>query len=235
MKILLADPSEAWCDALEEQLSCQYQVLRCMDGAQVMPMLIEQQPDLLVLGLELPHVDGLSLLHTIRASGMQVRLLVTSTVYPDYALRILAEFGISHMLLKPCTVCSAMMHIYRMLHSEAGENSTYDPKAELLLLGLRMKLSGFECLCTAIRLLREDPTQGITKVLYPKVAKIHGGTSERVERVMRLAIKDAWMHRDDRIWMAYFSPNRSGTIEQPTISDFITRIAFTEKVNKACG
>ncbi|MBQ9838849.1 MAG: response regulator [Oscillospiraceae bacterium] len=235
MKILLADPSEAWCDALEDQLSCQYQVSRCSDGAQLMPMILSQQPDLLVLGLDLPHLDGLALLHMIRASGLQVKILATATAFNEYASKILSEFGVGHVLTKPCTMCCAMMHIYRMLHHDAGENSVSDPEAELLLLGLRMKLTGFQCLCTAIRLLREDPNQSITKVLYPNVAKIHGGSKESVERAIRTAIRDGWMHRDDRVWAAYFTPNRRGVIEMPTNGEFITRIAFAGKVNKACG
>ena len=52
MKILLADPSEAWCDALEDQLKSNYEVVRCADGREVLRLLYENSPDLLVQGLD---------------------------------------------------------------------------------------------------------------------------------------------------------------------------------------
>jgi two-component system response regulator (stage 0 sporulation protein A) len=235
MKILLADPTEAWCDALEAQLKERYQVLRCSDGAEVIPLLMEQRPELIVLGLELPNIDGLTLLHMIRTSGIQVKILTAAYMYSEYMLRILSEFKVSHMVCKPCSVCAAMSQIYQLLHYEKERNNTKDPDPTLLALGLRMNLSGYSCLCVAIRLIREDPNQSITKILYPNVAKICGGTPERVERAIRNVIRDAWKRRDDRLWLAYFSRNRKGEILPPSNGDFITRIAFCGNDNSACG
>lgn len=235
MKILLADHSEAWCDALEDQLSSDYTVLRCADGAEVIPMLTEHRPDLLVLDLELPHVDGLTLLQMIRASGMPVRILMAGYLFSDYTLGILRECAISHMVRKPCTVCSAMTQIYQMLHYEKDRDNTADPAPVLLFLGLRPNLSGYECVRVGIRLMRENPDQQITKELYPAIARICGGTSERVERAMRNVIRDAWLRRDDRNWMAFFPPDRQGRIPQPSNGEFITRIALNGQAKKACG
>ena len=235
MKILLADPSEIWCDALEDQLKSSYTVLRCDDGAEVLPMLAEHRPDLLVLNLELPHVDGLTLLQMIRASGISVRILVTSCLYTDYALDVLCEFEVSHMVRKPCTVCSVMSQIYQLLHYEKDKSNTADPEPVLLFLGLRMHLSGYSCLVEGIRLLRKNPEQGVTKELYPDIAKVCGGTSGRVERAIRTVIRDAWLRRDDRNWAALFPPDRQGKISIPTNSEFITRIAFNGQNKKVCN
>lgn len=233
MKILLADPSEIWCDALEDQLKSSYTVLRCTDGAEVLPMLTEHRPDLLVLSLELPHVDGLTLLQMIHACGISVRILATSCLYTDYALDILREFEVSHMVRKPCTVCSVLSQIYQLLHYEKDRSNTADPESVLLFLGLRMHLSGYSCLVEGIRLLRENPEQCITKELYPDIAKICGGTSSRVEKAIRTVIRDAWIRRDDRNWAALFPPDRQGRVSAPTNNAFITRIAFCGKDKKA--
>lgn len=235
MKILLADPSEIYCDAIEQQLDDHYTVLRCNDGRDVIPMLKEHQPDLLVLGLELPNIDGLTVLRMIRTAGIQVRVMVTAYIYSEYDLRILSEFAISHLVSKPTSICTVITHIYQMLHYEDEAYKAEDPDATLLLLGLRMNLAGYRCLVTAIRLLREDPGQSLTKELYPNVAKICGGTSSRVERAIRCTIHDAWINRDEKVWMAYFPLNRNGRIATPSNGDFIARIAFCGKDNKACG
>lgn len=235
MKILLADPSEVWCDALEEQLKSHYTVLRCNDGREVLQNLTEHRPELLVLGLDMPYVDGLTLLQLIHTSGIPVRILVTSFVYNSYTLGMLEQFKIAYALTKPCTVCTALSQIYQILHYEETANQAFDPDPVLLALGLRMNLSGYPCVRTAIMLLRENPGQWITKVLYPNVAKLCGGTPERVERAIRNVIRDAWLRRDDRIWQAYFPADRVERIKCPSNGDFITRIAFGGKDNRACG
>lgn len=235
MKILLADPSEIWCDALEDQLKGHYTVLRCNDGRDVLQLLTEHKPDLLVLGLDLPYVDGLTLLQLIHASGIRVRILTASFVYNEYILGMLSQFKIAHALTKPCTVCAAMTQIYQLLHYDEAAVHAFDPDPVLLALGLRMNLGGYPCVRTAITLLREDPGQGITKILYPSVAKLCGGTHQRVERAIRNVIHDAWLRRDDRIWHAYFPADRQGRIECPSNGEFITRIALGGNDNRACG
>lgn len=235
MKILLADPSDIWVEALYEQLKDHHQVFMCTDGAEVLSMLVMHQPDLLVLGMEMPNIGGLALLSAIRASGIQVKVLTAAYIYSEYDLQMLEQFGVFHCVIKPCTVCSVMAEIYQMIHYSKDSNPIEDVTPVLLLLGLRMNLNGFRCLISAVKLLRENPGLAITKELYPQVAKVCGGTSQSVERAIRGVIKDAWLHRDDRIWMAFFSRNRNGEISQPSNGDFITRIAFGGNDNIACG
>lgn len=235
MKILLADPSEIWCDALEDQLRSAYAVLRCTDGADVLPMLTEHRPDLLVLDLGMPHVDGLTLLQMIRASGISVKILAASCLLTDYALDILHACGVSYIVRKPCSVCAMMTQIYQLLHYEKNKDNTADPDSVLLFLGFRMCLSGYSCLREGIRLVRNDPGMGITKELYPEIAKICGGTSTRVERAIRNVIHDAWVRRDDRTWAMFFPPDRKGRIAAPANGEFITRIAFSGQDKKACN
>ena len=233
MKILLADSSEVWCDALEDQLKSNYDVIRCADGREVLPLLSEHGPELLVLGLDLPYMDGLTILQLIHSSGLQTRILVASTHMNEYISGMLAQFKISHALIKPCTVCAAMTQIHQMLHYDTGVVN--EPDSVLLALGLRMNLSGYNCVRTAVALLRENPEQQLTKSLYPEVAKRCGGTRASVERVMRTVIHDAWMRRDNRVWQAYFTPDRAGRIACPSLGVFITRIALGRKDNRACG
>ncbi|MBQ3252006.1 MAG: response regulator [Oscillospiraceae bacterium] len=235
MKILLADPSKVWCQALEEQLKGHYQVFTATDGADVIPLLLDRKPDLLVLNLNLSHMDGLTILRTVYSSNIQVRVLVLADLFNDYVLGVLAKFKIAHALLKPCAICTVLTQIYEIMHLEEQESDMLAPEPALLTLGLRMNLSGFRCLCTAICLMRKNPYQGLTKELYPDVAKICGGTTQRVERAIRNVIHDAWLRRDERIWRAYFPMNREGRISLPSNGDFIVRIALGGKDNKACS
>lgn len=65
----------------------------------------------------------------------------------------------------------------------------------LLECGIPQHIKGYQYLGTAIEAVLEDPSKldaGITKVLYPHIAKIHDTTTSRVERAIRHAIKMAW-------------------------------------------
>ena len=67
------------------------QVHEVSRGSEVMAMLREHQPDILVLDLDLPEVDGLGVLERIRSSGMQCRVVVFTSLermfYQDRCMR----------------------------------------------------------------------------------------------------------------------------------------------------
>ena len=235
VKIMLADTSEAWMDALEEQLKCRHEVRRCCNGADVIPQLLEYQPDLLVLELMMPGMDGLTILRTIRTCGLAIRLLITSRVFTPYVIDVLHSFGISYALQKPCTVCTAVSHIHEMIRCDDGRDDADTLDTLLLMLGFRMSLTGYRCLHEGIRLMAVNPHQSITKELYPAIARKCGGTPQRVERAIRTVIRDAWRHRDEHLWCAYFSRNRDGKIPSPSNGELISRLAtYISRVEKAC-
>lgn len=71
----------------------------------------------------------------------------------------------------------------------------------------------------------EDALEGVTKVLYPDVAKKHNSTPQRVEKAIRHAIEVAWSVEDaynngskDKYSVRY----KKG---RPTNSEFIAQIS----------
>lgn len=60
------------------------QVHEVANGNEVLPMLREHQPDVLVLDLNLPEVDGLDVLERIRSGGLQCRVVVFTSLEPMY-------------------------------------------------------------------------------------------------------------------------------------------------------
>lgn len=67
--------------------------------------------------------------------------------------------------------------------------------SELLLeLGIPLHYRGYQFLRDSLSLALEDEEYlfGVTKNLYPTIAKMHRSTAARVERSMRNAIEAAW-------------------------------------------
>lgn len=104
--------------------------------------------------------------------------------------------------------------------------------AMLLDLGIPVKGSGFDYLERAIIIYFEDPTQMLTKDIYPDVGKSFSpkAGSYQVERAIRVAINEAWKNRDSRIWGYYFASDR-----KPSNGEFISRMARILRLWQGCS
>jgi two-component system response regulator (stage 0 sporulation protein A) len=69
--------------------------------------------------------------------------------------------------------------------------------------------------------------EGITKRLYPAVAKKHGSTASRVERSIRHAIQVAWQKGAGPRFtdMMGYTSFANGWADKPTNSHFIAAVA----------
>lgn len=119
-----------------------------------------------------------------------------------------------------------ILYLARQLHGFEAVNVV---KLILLELNFFSNGSGWAYLCDAIITFRADNRQSITKELYPAVAQHfwQGIKSWQVEKAIRSAIRKAWEQRNDAVWKRYFRVTNSGTIERPTNTEFISRIAAT--------
>lgn len=115
-------------------------------------------------------------------------------------------------------------------HIEATERRISD---SMIRLGIRPNLKGYQYLKTAIRMCMKDREEldGITKRLYPSVARKHGTTAEKVEHAIRHAIHTAWTKgnvEEQRAVFGYcFEEGKS-----PTNSEFIMQmLEYLEKWN----
>ena len=229
VKVLIADQRTAIVKLICSQLAGKCQIMTATNGKHVLDLCREFQPDLLVLDMELPHLDGLSVLRTIRTSGLNVQVLAC-TVCTDsvYAMRQMVNLGVQYFLPKPSTVAATVTRIHEMILDIQGHTWSMEDEANslLLTLGMRMNLGGYACTREAILTMLGDENKQVTKVVYPEVALKCGGTAKRIERVIRCAIIDAWEHRDESVWRMYFKPNRNGEIPCPSNSYFISRMSM---------
>ena len=223
-KLLIADCSEEYRTALTAALNSQYHVLSCRSGTEALALLQQEHPDILVLDLMLPELDGLTLLERISASGICPMVLAATPIFSDYVFSCAQRLGIEYLVRKPCAIeaiASRVRDLSRRL--KAAEPKT-DPESFvtglLLSLDISTKHNGFAYLREAILLMAKDPAQSVTKMLYPEVARICGCHKENVERSIRTALDRAWEKRDREKWQKYFP----GARQRPTNAVFISRL-----------
>ena len=231
-KILIADRSECFCNLIAENMKDRFCVKVCTDGVAVLDMVKTERPDLLVMELELPGMDGLSILRCLRDSGYAVpTIAMTSFVCSQYVLQRLNMLGVEYVMPKPCTVTAVVNSAVDILNAQnhIATSPEDELSALLMAMGLRSDLGGFAHLVEAIRIFGTDPQQQMTKTVYPEVAKICGGTPMSVERSIRSVIQKGWTNRNRALWSVYFDCTHA-----PSNSVFIARIAKKFNHRKVC-
>lgn len=229
-KLLLAEGNEELAISLEDALRGLYNLRACRDGQTALQLMHSFKPDILVLDLMLPGLDGISLLQNITSEHLEPMVLATSRYYNDYMLDAMTRYQVGYLIVKPCDVRATIARIGDLTTRISPPQPTRpDPRnhAANLLRDFRVpsKLKGFRYLREAVVLMAEDPDQAITKELYTKVADLFNTGFKQVERCIRTAIEDAWEVRDEHFWRMYFAPGQDGFLEKPSNAEFICRLA----------
>lgn len=232
MKLLIAEGTEDFRIALVESLRGAYRVRSCGEGNEALELLRSFRPDMVILDLMLPGLDGITILERTVASGITPMVLATTYYHNPYVLDAIQRLGVGYVMVKPCDIRATIARLADLSQRlRQPVLSRPDPRVHisnlLLALGIPTKLKGYNYLREAVILMAGDPNQSITKELYPAVAGICGGDRKNVERSIRSAIEKAWLYRDENLWKLYFPADGSGLLRRPTNSEFITRLADT--------
>lgn len=229
-KLLIAEGSEDLRTALADLFRGSCQVQTCSDGNEARQALCRFSPDVMVLDLMLPGLDGITLLQWARDQGICPTVLATTRFCNDYVAESAQRLGVSYLMIKPCSLNAIAARVADLNRRIPTKTVTgQDPEARvgalLLALGIPTKLRGSVYLRQAILLYARDPLQSITKMLYPEVAKCCGCAPSHVERCIRSAVDAGWKKRDNEIWKLYFRQDGEGRVQRPSNGAFISRLA----------
>lgn len=229
-KVLVADISEDFAAELADALRGQCLVRSCTTGAQALEQLRRFQPDVMVMDVMLPELDGVSLLQAMHHEDLDTNVLALTRSAAPYVMEALDRFGVGYIMMKPCKMDALRDRVMDLAdQAEPRTVSLPDLRNTVtnLLLSLRFatKLRGYSCTREAVLYLLKDPEMSLTKEVYPAVAQLCDGSAAQVERAIRSAIKAAWRNRDDTVWPLYFQPCADGTIPRPTNAAFLSRLA----------
>ena len=238
--VMIADNTEEFCSSLVTALqrSEGFRVVgTANDGEQAVRMILEKQPQILVLDLMLSKKDGLSVLKAISTMDRKPAVLATSGFITDYVASAAANLGVQYLMLKPCDMTALTERLEELRGGQtvrsfsAAQESK--PSIEAMVtsiiheIGVPAHIKGYQYLREAIIIAVEDMDviNAITKVLYPQVAKAFQTTPSRVERAIRHAIQVAWDRGDLDTLQRFFGYTVSNTKGKPTNSEFIALIA----------
>ncbi len=242
LRVLAVEPGEDFCCLLTNSIHAEADlelVAVASDGAEGLRLCKELQPDVVVMELVLPKLDGLSLLEALRRMDEPPAVIVVSGFYNDRIAASCAELGAMYFMPKPCDMTALLLHIRRaaMPGKPNAEGvalaAPREPSLETQVtdiiheIGVPAHIKGYQYLREAILItIRDmDAINAVTKVLYPAVAKKYATTPSRVERAIRHAIEVAWDRGDLEILQRIFGYTVSNLKGKPTNSEFIAMIA----------
>lgn len=245
LKLLIAEATEDFRVALADTLRGAYTVRVCDNGVHALELMHSFRPDVVVLDLMLPGLDGITLLQRAVEADLHPMVLATTRLNTDYVIDSAGALGVGYIMVKPCELQATVARLTDLSQRiHPIRTAPPDPRAcvsnMLLTLGVPTRLKGYGYLREAILRMSQDPGQPITKELYPSVAAIFKTENviidrTHVERSIRSAIGVAWNKRDPRLWQLYFPAHGTGKDRCPTNGEFITRLAdsLAQELNTA--
>lgn len=224
--VVLADANEEFRTALKQALEAtgEFDVVGCAaDGLAAAQDIAERKPQLLVMDLLLPGLDGFGVLEQAAKDKVQMKTVVVSALYRDQIVSQAMSRGVSFFMPKPCELTSLLDQMRRAVNEgEESEDESQALEREVTAVihevGVPAHIKGYQY-------VREAIVIAVTKVLYPEVARRYSTTPSRVERAVRHAIEVAWDRGDLETLQRYFGYTVSNTKGKPTNSEFIAMIA----------
>ena len=222
--LLIADGSESYVAMLTDELGAQFEIRTCADGQEALELLPLYQPDILILNLMLPYVDGLTVL---QKSAFRPSLILATTMHMSaYVEQAVHALDVDYTMIAPSpeAVAERLRDLLNQYTVVPGETDSHAIIAHHLhLLKVPTHLDGYRQLCLALPIFAGNPQQLLTKELYPAVAELCSCKDSRaVEHSIRKAIQAAWRQRDNATWRKYFAGS-AGTC--PTNKEFLCRLA----------
>lgn len=232
-KLLIADAGEEFRAALQDYLRDRYIIQVCKEGNETLQVMESFRPDVVILDLLLPGVDGVTLLQEAAERGLHPTVLATTRFYSDYVMDAMERLAVGYVMVKPCELSAVAARLADLLPRREEECcEVTQPDMRTVVDNVLRELSfqthprGYATLREALLETIRSPGQQVTKTLYPTIGKLCGGNSDQVEHAIRRMIHQAWLYRNQEIWDSYFGLGTGGTVTKcPTNKAFIMTVA----------
>ncbi|MDD5016472.1 MAG: sporulation transcription factor Spo0A [Eubacteriales bacterium] len=213
------------------------------DGRQAFELTMKHKPDLLVMDLIMPALDGFAVLEELDRNGYaaHTKVVMMSAVGLDFILKKAESYGVDYIFLKPFEKDVFKKRILELMQYENDATRVFGykkPEAprdivtnHIKMVGITANVKGYHYLRDAILLVHEnfELMSKLTTSLYVSVAHKYNSTPQRVERAMRHAIETAWNRGNIKVLEGFFGYTILDTKGKPTNGEFIAMLA--DKLN----
>ena len=225
------------------------------DGVEAYDAIKNAKPDIVLLDVIMPRLDGLGVLEKINESDIEKMpmCIMLSAVGQDKITQKAINLGAQYYIVKPFEIDLLIkrmkeLKVYQPIPIKTsyvsreikpsyieiapGEQKNEENLEALVTnviheIGVPAHIKGYQYLREAIMMVVNDIDiiNQITKQLYPDIAHKYHTTPSRVERAIRHAIEVAWGRGQQDTVENIFGYTVSASKGKPTNSEFIAMIA----------
>lgn len=216
------------------------------DGLETLSLIQTARPDVVLLDLIQQRLDGLAILRRLAGREDAPPVLVLTGFVNAAVVAECAKLGAAYFIPKPCDPGALLQCLRQYAKAEKRPPAAVPelapaPKVPapapahlesavtnlLHEMGVPAHIKGFQYLRAGIlfTIRGAGSVAGITKVLYPEIAKRFSATPACVERAMRHAIEIAWNRGNFEMQQKIFRGTISGAKGKPTNGEFIALLA----------
>lgn len=251
IKIIVSDDNRNLCQMLQDYLQGQEDlsiVGVAYNGLEAWKLIQTQEPDLIILDLVMPNLDGLGVLERIKARTMMTRpKIIMLTAFGQESLTHQAMLlGVDYFILKPFDLDLLGKRIRSLMQDTTSAHPQFSSSASPILttggrehnlvsevttmmhqIGIPAHVKGYQYIREAILLVVEDVSLlgAVTKELYPSIAKKFDTAPSRVERGIRHVIELAWERGHTDTLKRIFGYSMNIECQKPTNSEFIALLS----------
>ena len=253
IQVLLADNNRELCSVLAEHIGIQEDmelVAIAYDGLQAVELIKEYQPDVLILDITMPYLDGIGVMERLADNPDAPKVIVLTAFEQESMVQRLIAMGAVYYMVKPFDTLILLerirqfghkngnytkesQNIYSSVLSAAKGLSRHQLELEVTKIfhemGVPAHFRGYAYLRDAIILAiqEEDILGNITKNLYPRIAEKYNSTSSGVESAIRHTIEIGWERGNLESFKKMFGTEnyQKDRSRFPTAASFIAKVA----------
>ena len=219
ISVIIVDDNPEFCKLLHEYIDRTGDMIVrgvANNGLEAVELIRRLTPDVVVLDIIMPKLDGIGVLEKISVMPLSKRpiSIVLSAIGKDVVVRNAIELGADYYIMKPLDFNELASHIRRLyemreqpkmvqqavcksrnalVSGSGGRNLEQIVTVLINNIGITPNLAGYRILRDAVMLLVNEPAamKSISKFVYPVLAEKNKMTSRNIDRAIRCAINSA--------------------------------------------
>ena len=255
ISILIADDNAEFCKSLAGYIEKQEElevIGIAKDGLEAVEMITNVEPDVVLLDVIMPHLDGLGVLEKINELSKKPVSVMLSAVGQEKITQKAIGLGAQYYVVKPFDIELLIRRIKELIYYKGSKTNTFVSREQrqqyieiegsekneenleaqvtniIHEVGVPAHIKGYQYLREAIIMVVKDidVINQITKSLYPQIAKKFETTPSRVERAIRHAIEVAWGRGQQEAVENIFGINKKGYVQKHILLKFILPLYY---------